>query len=89
MKATELGFQWTLRLRYILMHAHNLAQSKAIWQRTQNTFGMNHMIASAADVPSGRAPVFVVETMRGYNAYFADLDKREDGVNFTDPKTNK
>jgi predicted choloylglycine hydrolase len=25
MKQTELGFQWTLRLRYILMNAHNLA----------------------------------------------------------------
>ena len=50
---------------------------------------MNHMIASAADLPSGQAPVFVVETMRGYNAYFADLDKREDGVNFTDPTTKK
>jgi hypothetical protein len=25
MKQTELGFQWTLRLKYILMNAHNLA----------------------------------------------------------------
>ncbi len=50
---------------------------------------MNHMIASAADLPSGQAPVLVVETMRGYNAYFTDLDKREDGVNFTDPTTKK
>jgi hypothetical protein len=31
MKATELGLQWTLRLRYILMHARNLAESKAFW----------------------------------------------------------
>lgn len=60
MKATELGFQWTLRLRYILMQAHNIAESKAIWLNTDNTFGMNHMVASAADVPSGSAPVFVV-----------------------------
>jgi hypothetical protein len=28
MKETELGFQWTLRLRYIMMHAHNLAEAK-------------------------------------------------------------
>ena len=25
MKETELGFQWTLRLRYVMMYAHNLA----------------------------------------------------------------
>jgi hypothetical protein len=34
------------------------------------------MIASAADVPSGEAPVFVVETMRNYNAFFKDFDPR-------------
>ena len=28
MKATELGMQWTVRLRYIMMHAHNLAEAK-------------------------------------------------------------
>jgi hypothetical protein len=60
MKETELGFQWTLRLRYIMMHAHNLAEAKKIWQSTENTFGMNHMIASAADVATNEAPVFVV-----------------------------
>lgn len=53
MKETELGFQWTLRLRYILMHAKNLAEAKQIWTTTENTFGMNHMVASAADVPTG------------------------------------
>lgn len=31
MKETELGFQWTLRLRYIMMNAHNLAEAKKIW----------------------------------------------------------
>ena len=45
------------------------------------------MIASAADVPTGQTPVFVVETMRGYNAFFKDKDPREDGVKFIDPKT--
>jgi hypothetical protein len=28
MKATELGMQWTVRLRHIMMHAHNLAEAK-------------------------------------------------------------
>jgi len=50
---------------------------------------MNHMIASAADVATGECPVFVVETMRDYTAWFSDKDSREDGVNFTDPKTKK
>jgi len=27
--------------------------------------------------------------MRGYNAFYTDLDKREDGVNFTDPKSKQ
>jgi hypothetical protein len=43
-----------------MMHAHNLAEAKKIWQSTENTFGMNHMIASAADVATNEAPVFVV-----------------------------
>lgn len=47
------------------------------------------MIASAADVPTGEAPVFVVETMRGYNAFYKDKDSREDGTMFVDPKTKK
>ena len=50
---------------------------------------MNHMVASAADVPSGEAPVFVVETMRNYNAFFKDYDAREDGTIFIDPKTKQ
>ncbi len=47
---------------------------------------MNDMIASASDLLSGKVPVLVVQTMRGYNAFFDDLDKRSDVVNFTDPK---
>lgn len=50
---------------------------------------MNHMVASAADVPTGDAPVFVAETMRGYSAFFKDLDPREDNTSFIDPQTNK
>jgi hypothetical protein len=47
------------------------------------------MVASAADVPTGDAPVFVVETMRGYNAFYKDKDPREDNTSFIDPKTKK
>ena len=79
-KETELGTQWTLRLRYILMHAHNLQEAKRIWNQTQNTFGMNHMVASSADNNPTTAPVFVAETMRGYTAWFKDKDPREDGT---------
>lgn len=53
MKETELGFQWTLRLRYILMFSKNLQEAKNIWLTTENTFGINHMVVSAADVPTG------------------------------------
>lgn len=71
------------------MNAHNLAEAKKIWESSENTFGMNHMVASAADIVTSGAPVFVVETMRGYTAWFSDKDSREDGVNFTDPSTKK
>ena len=69
------------------MKAHNLDEAREMWLNTENTFGMNHMVASAADVPTGKTPVFVVETMRGYNAFFKDKDSREDGVKFVDPYT--
>ena len=49
---------------------------------------MNHMIASARDLVT-RQPVFVVETMRNYTAWFKDNDQREDGTIFVDPKTKK
>ena len=65
--STELGFQWTLRMRYVMMYASNLAEARAIWKSTNNTLGMNFMIASASDVESGR-PALVLETMRGYSA---------------------
>ena len=89
MKETQLGLQWNLRLRFILMHAHNLGEAKAIWDETQNTFGINHMVASAADLVTGNPPIFVVQTMRGYTAWFVDDDKRQKNVNFTDPTTKK
>lgn len=36
---------------------------------------MNHMVASAGDLVTGE-PVFVVETMRNYTAWFKDNDER-------------
>jgi hypothetical protein len=47
------------------------------------------MVASSADVPTGEAPIFVAETMRGYTAFFHDKDPREDNTSFIDPKTKK
>lgn len=59
-----------------MMHAKNLDEAKKIWQATNNTLGMNFMIASASDnVPSGH-PAVALETMRAYTAYFYDNDSR-------------
>ena len=69
-----------------MMHAQNLQEAKDIWLSTNNTLGMNHMIASAKDVIT-RQPAFVVETMRNYTAWFVDNDPRQDGAIFVDPKT--
>ncbi len=41
------------------MRANTLAEAKNIWQTTNNTLGMNHMVASSHDVATGE-PVFVV-----------------------------
>lgn len=87
-RETELGFQWTLRLRYIMMHAENLEEARQIWVQTNNTLGMNHMVASASDLATNE-PVFVVETMRNYTAWFKDDDERERGAKFVDPKSKK
>ena len=32
LRETEIGFQWTLRLRYVMMYAENLQEAKKIWQ---------------------------------------------------------
>lgn len=86
MRATEIGFPWTLRLRYIMMNAPNLSAAKKLWNETENTLGMNHMIASAVDTVTGQ-PAFIVETMRDYSAWFKDKDPRQDGVQFVDPSS--
>lgn len=43
------GFQWTLRMRYIMMKSNNLSQALQYWNSTKNTLGMNFMIGSAVD----------------------------------------
>ena len=86
--STELGFQWTLRMRYIMMHAHNLSEALTIWKNTNNTLGMNFMIASASDLDSGH-PAVAMETMRAYTAYFRDYDSRENATMFIDPSTHE
>ena len=58
------------------MTAHNLAEAKAIYKSTVNTLGMNHMVASAADVATGKCPAFVVETNHERTAWFEDNDPR-------------
>ncbi len=68
--------------------AQNLEQAEAIWRQTNNTLGMNHMIASG-NVVDEQSPALVMETMAGYTAFFKDHDKREDQTKFVDPKTNK
>ncbi len=73
MRATEVGFQWSLRLRYVMMHASNLREARKIWEETNNTLGMNHMIASASDLVTDH-PAYVMETMRNYTAWFMDDD---------------
>jgi len=85
------GFAWTFRLRYVMENAVNLASARKIWEATNNTLGMNHMIASASDVKSlsGSHPAYALETMKGYTAYFQDNDPREAALFYTDPKTGK
>lgn len=86
-RVTFRGTSWTMRLRLIMENAKNLAQALAIWQATNNTMGMNHMIASASDVASDK-PAAAMETMKGYTAYFYGDDVRETELKYTDPKTN-
>ena len=57
------------------MYAQNLQEAKKIWEETNNTLGMNHMVASASDLATNE-PAFVVETMRNYTAWFVDNDER-------------
>jgi len=66
------GFPWIMRLRYIMENAKNLEEAQTLWEKTNNTVGFNHMIGSGSDAQS-----MVMETMRGYNAFFRADDPRE------------
>lgn len=65
------GFQWTLRMRYIMMKANNLNEALKVWNQTKNTLGMNFMLGSGSDKKA-----VVIETMRDYSAIFYDNDPR-------------
>ncbi len=78
------GFQWTLRMRYVMMKANNLQEAIKYWNATENTLGMNFMFGSGEDK---KAVVF--QTMRGYSAMFSDNDPRENRTVITDEKGNK
>ncbi len=66
-------------MRYIMQYAHNISSAVKLWKQANNTLGMNYMIGSAQDQQS-----IVLETMRGYTAYFMDHDVREDGTIFVE-----
>lgn len=58
-RETELGHQWTLRLRYVMAKAKNLQEAEQIWRNTNNTLGMNHMIASG-NIADHKSPALVL-----------------------------
>jgi len=66
---------WTIRLRWIMENADDLSSALALWAKSNNTVGFNHMIASRVDVPNTAA--VCLETMAEYTAYFLDNDPRE------------
>lgn len=74
------GFAWVLRLRYLMETAATMEEAHKQWGATKNTVGMNHGLGSGAD-----ARMEVVETKRGYSAFFADNDTREAGNRYGAP----
>jgi len=76
------GFPFPLRLRYIMENAQNLQEAQNLWQHTNNTSGFNHMVGSGSDSQS-----LVMETMRGYTAYFGANDPREAKATWTNSTT--
>merc|ERR1712098_824507 len=54
-QATFFGFNWLLRLRYIMENTETIEQAKSLWEQTNNTVGFNHMIGSARDAKQGKA----------------------------------
>eukprot|EP00118_Oscarella_pearsei_P024914 m.307108 g.307108 ORF g.307108 m.307108 type:complete len:499 (+) comp41908_c0_seq1:30-1526(+) len=83
------GFPWVLRLRYIMERASNLEEAQMLWEKTNNTVGFNHMVASSADAAayakdkSSKFSALAMETMYNYTAFFADNDPREANALFT------
>lgn len=76
------GFPWTLRIRFIMEFAKDIASARQLWDSTNNTVGFNHMIASAPDAVQYRKDkrhstvALALETMYQYTAYFPDNDAR-------------
>ena len=75
------GFPWTIRLRYIMEFAKDIATAKQLWESTNNTVGFNHMVASSSDALTykegkTKTVALAMETMYNYTAYFADNDER-------------
>eukprot|EP01132_Coremiostelium_polycephalum_P004340 gene4340-5432_t len=83
---TFKGLSWSLRLRYIMEHAQNIDEAKQLWESTNNTMGMNHMLSSANEASTNPHPALALETMKGYTAFFTDNDPNELYI-YTDPKT--
>jgi len=88
-QVTFLGFQWSLRLRYVMEYVTNIDQGKSYFQKTNNTMGINHMVASAIDASysNDSHPAWALETMAHYTAYFQDNDPREANAMYHNPKT--
>jgi hypothetical protein len=62
---TFYGFPWTLRLRYVMEEATNLAEAAALWSATNNTCGFNHAVGSNNE-KSGDPMFMALETDAGH-----------------------
>ncbi|KAF2069422.1 hypothetical protein CYY_009257 [Polysphondylium violaceum] len=76
-KVTFDGFAWSMRLRYIMEHANSIDAALGLWKATNNTMGMNHMVASSNEATTAPHPAYALETMAGYTAYFPDNSPAE------------
>jgi hypothetical protein len=66
------GFGWPLRVRYVMEEAVTLEEAGTVWNSTNNTMGLNHGFGSGAD-----NEFVVLETVKGYSAFFGPNDPRE------------
>jgi len=83
------GFPWVLRLRYIMENANTLDKAVGLWSATNNTLGMNHMIASSNDAKPNGKPAVALETMARYSALFYENDPREANYMYTNKDGTK